>query len=200
MPEFVDPKADPMDELRRWLSEATEAGVFNPAAMVLATVSPEGTPSARAMMTRTREGDSITFFTHYESPKGRDLAASSSVEAVFLWTPLERQVRVTGTITKTTVEESDAYWASRPRNTQLAVAAAPQSAPVSDHAELVKAKADFTANIGDGEVPRPQSYGGYRLTPGSFEFWQGRPADRLHLRATYTQAADESWAFQTLAP
>jgi len=200
MPEFVTPDADPMDELRRWLSEAAEAGVSNPAAMVLATVSADGTPSARALMAGTRDQGSITFFTHYTSPKGQDIEGNPNAEAVFLWTVLERQVRVRGTLTKTTAEVSDGYWASRPRNTQLAILAAPQSSDVPDHATLIAAKAEIEASIGDGDVPRPDTYGGYRLTPDSLEFWQGRPDDRLHLRVIYRRDAGGSWSFGVMAP
>jgi pyridoxamine 5'-phosphate oxidase len=200
MPEFVTPDADPMDELRRWLNEAAEARVSNPAAMVLATVSADGTPSARAWMAGTRDQDSITFFTHYTSPKGKDIDRNPNAEAVFLWTVLERQVRVRGTLTKTTAEVSDGYWVSRPRNTQLAILAAPQSSDVPDHAALIAAKAEIEANIGDGDVPRPDTYGGYRLTPDSLEFWQGRPEDRLHLRAIYRRDTDGSWSFGVMAP
>ena len=189
-----------MDELRRWLTEAADAGVSNPAAMVLATVSTDGTPSARALMAGTRDQDSITFFSHYESPKGRDIDANPEAEGVFLWTPLERQVRVRGRVEKTSAEVSDAYWASRPRNTQLAICAAPQSSMVLDHAELVAAKAEIEANLGDNDVPRPDTYGGYRLTPRSYEFWQGRPEDRLHLRAIYLREADGGWLFGFMAP
>ena len=200
MPEFVVPDADPMDELRRWISEAAEAGVSNPAAMVLATVSPEGTPSARALMAGTRDQDSITFFTHYESPKGRDIDENPTVEGVFLWTLLERQVRVNGTVVRVTADESDDYWESRPRTVQLAIAATRQSLIVADHASLTKRKAELEARIGDGEVKRPESYGGYRLTPQSIEFWQGRPDDRLHLRALYRREADGNWSFGLMAP
>lgn len=200
MPEFVSPDADPMDELRRWLSEAGDAGASNPAAMVLATVGGDGTPSARALMAGTRDQDSITFFTHYESPKGRDIEGNPGAEGVFLWTVLERQVRVRGTVTKTTPEESDAYWASRPKSTQLAICAAEQSVMVSDHEALVDAKAALEASIGDDDVPRPDTYGGYRLTPESYEFWQGRPSDRLHLRAVYTRTEDGGWAYGVMAP
>jgi pyridoxamine 5'-phosphate oxidase len=200
MPEFVKPGADPMDELRRWLSEAVDAGVSNPAAMVLATVSPDGAPSARALMAGTRDQNSITFFTYYASPKGRDIDANSNVEGVFLWTPLERQVRVMGTIAKTSPAESDSYWSSRPRSTQLALCAAEQSVMVSDHTALVTAKAEVEAKVGDAEVPRPDTYGGYRLTPQSLEFWQGRPEDRLHLRAIYERGARGDWSFGVMAP
>ena len=200
MPEFVCLDADPMDELRRWLKEATEAGVSNPAAMVLATVGADGAPSARALMAGIRDKDAITFFTHYTSPKGRDIDFNPNVEAVFLWTGLERQVRVRGTLTKTTAEVSDAYWASRPRDTQLAILATPQSSNVPNHAALISAKAKVEASIGDGAVARPDTYGGYRLTPDSFEFWQGRPEDRLHLRAVYRQEVDGGWSFEIIAP
>ena len=200
MPEFVAPDADPMDELRRWISEAAEVGVSNPAAMVLATVSADGTPSARALMAETRDQDSITFFTHYTSPKGRDIDRNPNAEAVFLWTVLERQVRVRGMVTKTSDEVSDGYWASRPRNTQLAILAAPQSSDVPDHAALITAKAAVEASIGNDDVPRPDTYGGYRLKPDSLEFWQGRSEDRLHLRAIYRRDADGSWSFGVMAP
>ena len=200
MPEFVSPDADPMDELRRWLKEATETGVSNPAAMVLATVSADGAPSARALMAGTRDQDSITFFTHYTSPKGRDIDFNPNVEAVFLWTGLEREVRVRGTVAKTTGEVSDAYWASRPRNTQFAILAAPQSSNVPNHAALISAKAEIQASIGNGDVARPDTYGGYRLRPDSLEFWQGRPEDRLHLRAVYRRETDGCWSFGIMAP
>ncbi len=200
MPEFVVPGSDPMDELRRWLSEAAEAGVSNPAAMVLATVADDGTPSARALMAGTRDQDSITFFTHYESPKGRDIENNPDAEGVFLWTPLERQVRIRGAVTKTTAEESDAYWASRPKNTQLAIGVAAQSSMVADHSALVNAKAALEVKFGDDDVPRPDTYGGYRLTPESYEFWQGRPSDRLHLRAIYTRSSSGNWDYGVMAP
>jgi pyridoxamine 5'-phosphate oxidase len=200
MPEFVAPDTDPMDELRRWLNEAAEAGVSNPAAMVLATASADGTPSARALMAGTRDQDSITFFTHYESPKGRDIKVNPEAEGVFLWTPLERQVRVRGAVEKTSAEVSDAYWASRPRSTQLAICAVEQSTTVSDHDELVAAKATIDAKLRGGDVPRPGTYGGYRLTPRAYEFWQGRAEDRLHLRAIYLREADGGWSFGTMAP
>ncbi|MDA1256895.1 MAG: pyridoxamine 5'-phosphate oxidase [Chloroflexi bacterium] len=200
MPEFVVPDADPMDELRRWLSEAAEAGVSNPAAMVLATVGPGGAPSARAVMVNTRTPDALTFFSHYESPKGRDIAANPIVDGVFLWTPLERQIRVSGAVAKVSADESDAYWASRPRTGQLAIASTPQSSLVADHASLTARKAAFETQIGDGEIPRPETYGGYRLTPASIEFWQGRPEDRLHLRAVYRRESDGRWSFGFVAP
>ncbi|MFP6643381.1 MAG: pyridoxamine 5'-phosphate oxidase [Candidatus Latescibacterota bacterium] len=200
MPEFVIPDADPMDELRRWLAEAAEAGISNPAAMVLATVSPDGRPSARAVMVGTRDPDTLTFFSHYESPKGRDMDDNPAVEGVFLWTPLERQVRVSGTVARVTAAESDAYWSSRPRTAQLAIAATTQSLAIEDYPSLARRKADLAARTGEGEIPRPESYGGYRLTPQSMEFWQGRPEDRLHLRALYQRQAGEDWSFGYMAP
>ncbi len=134
-------------------------------------------------MVGTRDPGTLTFFSHYESPKGRDMDDNPAVEGVFLWTPLERQVRVNGTVAKVAVAESDAYWSSRPRTAQLAIAATTQSSAIEDYPSLGRRKAALAARLGDGEVPRPESYGGYRLTPRSIEFWQGRPEDRLHLRA-----------------
>ena len=200
MIEFVNAEADPMDELRRWLEEAAAAGITNPAAMVLATASPDGRPSARAVMVGTRDPGTLTFFSHYESPKGRDMGDNPSVEGVFLWTPLERQVRVNGTVTRVTPEESDPYWSSRPRTAQLAIAATVQSSVVDDYGSLIRRKAALAARMGDGEVGRPESYGGYRLTPHSIEFWQGRPEDRLHLRALYQRQASGNWSFGFIAP
>lgn len=200
MSNFVVPDQDPMDELRRWIAEATNAGISNSAAMVLATADRCGQPSARALMAGTREEKSITFFSHYESPKGRDLENNPKAEGVFLWTPLERQIRVRGTVTKTTTEESDAYWMSRPKQTQLAISASAQSSIVSNHAALVESKVELEAYIGDGDVPRPASYGGYRLTPDSYEFWQGHPSDRLHFRAIYTNVSAGTWSYGVMAP
>jgi pyridoxamine 5'-phosphate oxidase len=161
-------------QFTRWYGEAVESDqLVEPNAMVLATASPDGRPSARTVLMRGFDADGIVFFTNYGSRKGRELTANPSVALVFSWVPLERQVIVTGTAARTSEAESAAYFHSRPRDSQLASAASPQSSVVPSRAVLEDAVAALDARHRD-EVPWPPTWGGFRVAPESVEFWQGR--------------------------
>lgn len=189
--------ASPFDQLRRWLEEAEAGGAVEPAAMCVSTVGPDGRPSSRFVLLRGLDERGLTFFTNYESRKGHELAANPFACIAFWWGALERQVRVEGRVEKVDPAESDAYFHGRPRASQLASAASPQSQVVSSREELERHVSDLAARHPD-EVPRPDSWGGYRLVPDRFEFWQGRPA-RLHDRFRYRLEA-EAWLIERLGP
>jgi pyridoxamine 5'-phosphate oxidase len=191
----VDP--DPLVQVRRWLDEARRAGSpwFN--AMVLATIGPSGDPSARAVLLKGVD-HGFVFFTNGESRKARDMAADGRVAAVLLLEPFERQVRVEGVAAPVADAESDDYWATRPRGSQLGAWASPQSAPLADRAELEARAAAAAARFAEEPIPRPPGWGGWRIAPSSVELWQGRP-DRLHDRLVYSRVGDR-WELGRLAP
>ena len=194
-PDHLDP--DPIVQLRRWIDEATLEGVIEPNAMCLSTVDSAGQPHSRIVLLRGLDARGLTFFTNYDSQKGRDLASNPHAAVCFWWGAMERQVRVEGLVEKVSAEESDAYFAGRPRESQLASAASPQSAEIASREELESRMAKLSAAHSD-EVFRPPNWGGFRLTPSRFEFWQGRPA-RLHDRLVFLQRGGE-WSIQRLAP
>jgi pyridoxamine 5'-phosphate oxidase len=191
----VDP--DPLVEVRRWLDDARRAGSpwFN--AMVLTTVGPDGAPSSRAVLLKGVD-HGFVLFTNGDSRKGREMQGDPRVAAVLLVEPFERQVRVEGTAEPVDAAESDDYWATRPRGSQLGAWASPQSAPLADRAELERRATEVAERFGDGPIPRPPAWGGWRITPSVVELWQGRP-DRLHDRLCYVRAHD-GWALTRLAP
>jgi pyridoxamine 5'-phosphate oxidase len=180
----LDP--DPIAQLHRWLADAQSAGVEEPSAMTLATADARGRPSARIVLLRGLDAGGLTWFTNYGSPKGRDLDANPRAALVFHWQPLERQVRVEGPVARLSPAASDAYFAGRPRGSQVAAwASGVQSSVVADRAALEAAFAAEEARFEGDDVPRPPEWGGYRLTPEMFEFWQGRrnrQHDRLQVR------------------
>ncbi|HEU4405205.1 MAG TPA: pyridoxamine 5'-phosphate oxidase [Polyangiaceae bacterium] len=193
-------EADPFAQFRRWFDEALgNAAVAEPNAMTLATIDRQGYPAARTVLLKGFDERGFVFYTNYESAKGRELAANPRAALVFFWAALERQVRVTGAVGYTSDEESDAYFASRPRGSQLGAWASTQSAPVSGRPELEARLAETVARFGDGPVPRPPRWGGYRLTPDAVEFWQGRP-DRLHDRLRYVRGEGGLWRVERLCP
>ena len=192
----LDP--DPMVQLRRWLDEAEQAGVEEANAFVLATVSAEGRPSARTLLLKAVTSDGYTFFTNYESRKASELAGNEWAAAVFLWVPLRRQVRIEGTVARVPPEVSDAYFRSRPLEARLASAASPQSKVVSSREELEGRLQEVRLRHPGDDVPRPETWGGYILSPLYYEFWQGREA-RFHDRFRYTPAGG-SWLIERLAP
>ena len=191
----LDP--DPVVVLSLWLQEARATGVELPEAMTLATATSEGSPSARMVLLRDVHADGLTFFTNYESRKGRELAANPRAALLLYWHELGRQVRVEGRVERLPDEASDAYFGSRPRGSRLSAAVSPQSQVVSSRDELEQAAAELGRSVGD-DVPRPGTWGGYRLIPVEWEFWQHR-VDRLHDRFRY-RAAEAGWIVERLAP
>lgn len=188
---------DPIIQLHAWLQDAEGAGVLEPNAMCLATADRVGRPSARVVLLRGLDEQGLVFFSHYQSRKGRELAANGVAAACFWWGLLQRQVRVEGRVEKIAPAESDAYFASRPVESRYASAASPQSTPIASRAELEAAVEQLRRQHAEGP-PRPAEWGGYRLTPEAFEFWQGRPA-RLHDRFEY-RLVNGAWAVRRLAP
>jgi len=186
---------DPLALFREWFEEARAAGVEVPEAMTLATVDAEGRPSARMLLLKGADEGGFTFFTGYESRKGRELEANPRAALVFYWRPLGRQVRVEGTVRRLSAEESDAYWATRPPRSRAAAAASRQSEPIANREEL---EAEFERLLPGEEVPRPERWGGYVLEPEAIELWQHRD-DRLHERLRFTRAR-EGWRTEHLAP
>lgn len=188
--------ASPFAQFALWFEQAQAAKVPEPNAMTLATVDARGRPSARTVLVKGYDEAGFTFFTNYESRKGQELAGNDHAALLFFWQPLERQVRIEGRVEKVSPEVSDAYYASRPVGSRLGAWASEQSRPTTREA-LLKREADFTAQFGE-HPPRPESWGGYRLIPDAFEFWQGRPS-RLHDRLQYTPSTD-GWRIVRLAP
>jgi pyridoxamine 5'-phosphate oxidase len=189
---------DPLALLRRWYAEAQAAGP-RADAMTLATATPDGRPSARIVLLKGIEDDGVTFFTNYESRKGRELQANPHAALVLLWPAIDRQVRLVGAVQRLGAHESDAYFATRPRGSQLGAWASRQSEPLRDRAQLDERLAQAEARYADGTVPRPPQWGGFRLVPREIEFWQGRP-DRLHDRFAYVRAANGEWTRSRLSP
>ena len=181
--ELSDLDPDPLRQFHDWLMDAAEAGHLEPNAMTLATAARDGTPSARIVLLRGVDERGFTWYTNQTSLKGRDLAANPQAALVFHWERLERQVRVSGTVSIVPDDESAAYFASRPRKSQLAAWASPQSQPLDSRVELVSATEHYAVIYPDA-VPRPPFWGGYRLRPQSIEFWQGRRS-RMHDRFLY---------------
>jgi len=167
--------------------------------MTLATSSARAEPSARTVLLKGADENGFVFYTNYDSAKGRDLAENPRASLLFFWRELERQVRINGSVTKTTHAESDGYFHSRPLESQISAAISDQSRPVADRSELERRYAQFAAKYKDSLVPLPASWGGYRVRPEAIEFWQGRKS-RLHDRLLYTRQADGSWQRSRLAP
>jgi pyridoxamine 5'-phosphate oxidase len=191
--------ADPLRQLQTWLTEARGTSLREPAAMALATSSPDGGPTVRMVLLRGLDEQGLRFFTNYESGKGHDLNADPRAAAVLYWDPLERQARATGPVERLTQAESLVYFASRPRGSRIAAWASPQSQPVDGRATLEQAYVATELRFPGEEIPLPPSWGGYRLIPLTIEFWRGRD-NRLHDRLRYTRQADGSWLRERLAP
>ncbi|MGF1474182.1 MAG: pyridoxamine 5'-phosphate oxidase [Geminicoccaceae bacterium] len=190
--------SDPIAQFRRWFEEAQTLGSIEANAMTLATVGAYGQPSARTVLLKDFGEAGFSFFTNYESRKAEDLEANPKAALLFLWQPQERQVRLEGQVSKLDQAASDAYFAERPRGSQLGAWASPQSRPLANRDELERNLADVEARFGDDPIPRPSFWGGYLLQPRLIEFWQGRTS-RLHDRLLFTR--DETgWRRQRLAP
>lgn len=199
---LTEREADPdaIDQFRLWLDEALRAELLDATSMTLATVNADGTPDARVVLLKDVSADGFTFYTNYESAKATQLAATPQACLVFFWAELERQVRVTGTVSRTAAAVSDAYFGSRPLDSRLGAWASPQSKVIPSREVLESAMAEASARFPGSVVPRPSNWGGYVVAPTVIEFWQGRP-NRLHDRLRYRRAAEaSSWTIERLAP
>ncbi len=191
---------NPFDQFERWLNEAINAGCPEPTAMSLATVDGSGAaarPSSRIVLLKGMEGGGPVFFTNYDSRKGRELAANPHAALLFHWSEMEREVRIEGRIEKISAAESDAYYATRPVKARIGAWASPQSETIASRETLERRFMDADARHGTNPA-RPPHWGGYRMAPAAFEFWQGRP-DRLHDRITFARDGD-GWRVARLAP
>ena len=189
---------DPMQMFKMWFSEAIETGLTEPNAMTVATASLDGKPSARVVLLKEVNNMGFVFFTNYLSRKGREITVNPEVALVFDWHDMERQVRVEGRAEKLPVEDSDAYFNSRPEDAKIGAWASPQSKIVKNRDELEKLEDEIMEQFEDMEVHRPSHWGGYLIRPSVIEFWQGRP-NRMHDRIVYYNT-EEGWSMHRLAP
>lgn len=190
--------ADPLRQFARWFEEA-RASEADPTAMALATAGPDGRPAVRMVLLKGVDEGGFVFFSNYQSRKAEDLDRNPLCELLFYWASLNRQVRVSGRVERVAGPESDAYFASRPPDSRLAACASPQSRAVADRAALDALVEQQRQRFPQADMPRPESWGGYRVVPDAFEFWQGRPS-RLHDRLSYRRQPEGGWRRVRLAP
>ena len=190
---------DPLKQFQRWFAEARTAGLLLPEAMTLATATRDGRPSARLVLLKQADERGFVFYTNYGSQKAQELEANPQASLVFYWPQLERQVRVEGTVSRVTAAESDEYFQTRPRESQIGALASPQSEVISGRDVLQQRFTELDEFYSDREIERPVHWGGYCLHPERIEFWKGRPS-RLHDRLLYTLRDDGSWTIKRLAP
>ncbi|WP_020471669.1 pyridoxamine 5'-phosphate oxidase [Zavarzinella formosa] len=194
----ADVSANPFTQFQTWFDQAISAGVVEPNAMTLATCTPDGFPSARIVLLKGFDSRGLQFFSNYESRKGVELLNNPQAALVFFWPDLERQIRIEGRVERTTEAESDGYYHSRPRNSRLGAWASLQSSVISGREELETKQRELDARYAGEAVPRPPHWGGFRVVPLVFEFWQGRPS-RLHDRLRY-RLAEGRWIIERLSP
>jgi pyridoxamine 5'-phosphate oxidase len=189
---------DPLEQFGRWFGEA-QAAVEVPEAMALATAAASGAPSVRMVLLKSFDERGLVFYSHYPSRKGRELEENPQAALLFHWRPLGRQVRVEGRVERLTDEESDAYFATRPRDAQVGALASRQSDPLESRSELYDRLAELEGDLAGAPVPRPPTWGGYLIVPEAWEFWQHR-ASRLHDRFRYEPEPGGGWALERLFP
>jgi pyridoxamine 5'-phosphate oxidase len=193
----VDP--NPIEQLKIWLNEALNAEIPEPTAFSLATLSAENLPKNRIVLLKGATENSLHFYTNYQSQKGQDLEANPFAAACFYWPELQRQVRVEGSVSKLSREESEIYFKSRPKASQIGAHVSPQSQPISSREFLERKYRELSEYYSDQEIPLPQNWGGYALHAKSVEFWQGRES-RLHDRIVFKLNPNRNWEIQRLAP
>ena len=193
-----DVDADPIRQFQQWWNEALLSNIEEPNAMTLATTNKHGKPSARIVLLKGLSNDGFVFYTNYESRKAGELKENPHAALLFFWKELERQVRIEGTITKTSEQESTEYFSSRPQLSKIGAWSSPQSSVIPSRDDLEKNVSKYQQQFGDGEIPRPPHWGGYIVKPTVIEFWQGR-RNRLHDRLQYTLRNDK-WIIERLAP
>jgi pyridoxamine 5'-phosphate oxidase len=194
-----DVDGDPLRQFLAWYEQAQASGMRMPEAAAVATADADGAPSVRMVLVKGFDDRGFVFFTNYSSRKGVELAANPRAALLFHWDPLGRQVRITGAVTRTSAEETAAYVTTRPRGSQLSALASPQSEVVADREQLERAVAELAERYGEGELPTPEGWGGFRVAVEEIEFWQQR-SDRLHDRLRYRRDGQGGWAIERLAP
>ena len=194
----VHSDSNPMRQFAHWFEQVRQTE-SDPTAMALATASPDGRPSVRTVLLKGIDDRGYIFYTNYESRKAREMEATGRASLLFFWPSVERQVRIDGVVERISPVESDAYFETRPLDSRLSVYASKQSEPIENRDVLEEAFDRVKRTYGDGPVPRPEWWGGYRIVPDEFEFWQGRTS-RLHDRLRYVKCADNSWRRERLAP
>lgn len=201
----TDMRTDPFEQFAAWYGEVQQAKLPEPEAMMLATTTRDGHPSARMVLLKRFDQRGFVFYSNYESAKGRDLAENPRAALVLFWAELHRQIRIEGTAVHVTDEESDVYFRSRPKGSRIAALASQQSTVLKDRTELDARVAELTQQYGEGDgtgdddVPRPAYWGGYCVIPETIEFWQGR-RDRLHDRLVYVRGSGGVWTIERLSP
>jgi len=193
-----DVSLSPFDQFQKWFDEAVSSELLEPNALLLSTVSTDGKPSARIVLLKGID-TGFKFYTNYLSRKGTEVAENPNGSITFFWGELERQVRIEGLIEKVSAEDSDDYFQSRPRGSQIGAWVSNQSMVISDREVLEEREKHLIEKFGNNPIPRPPHWGGYRLVPTYVEFWQGRPS-RLHDRVAYTQEENGSWRIERLSP
>jgi pyridoxamine 5'-phosphate oxidase len=195
----ADLDSDPIKQFSKWFGEAAAAEIRDVNAMSLATATPDGKPSVRIVLLKGVSERGFVFYTNYRSEKGRDLEHNPKAALNLFWVQLERQIRISGTVEKTSREEAEEYFHSRPIGSQLGAWSSEQSEVIANRAALEAKLAEMTKRFGTGVIPLPEHWGGYRVKPEAIEFWQGR-TNRLHDRFRYTRQAEGDWKIERLSP
>jgi len=200
--EGIDEKTvdrNPLTQFRRWFDDARAAGLRLPEAMTLATATPDGTPTGRVVLLKGVDEEGFVFYTNYRSAKARDLDRNPKAALVFYWPTLDRQVRIEGSVERTSTDESRAYFKTRPRESQIGAWASPQSEVIAGREVLEQRAIELSEHYGDREIDCPEHWGGYRLIPNRIEFWKNR-VGRLHDRILYEREPGGEWSIKRLAP